>query len=166
MIRHTDCDIKFSVMYIHSFSFSTQFKVEDVIFLRQHKNPQELESVADKLRWYRLTNCLLQKEVAARIGVYRTTYSHLESGLTDLYPLDKLEILAKLYRIHITDLLDEYNLFVYNDQGKQIRALRKSMNLTQYEFGKKFGANHSRVKRWETNKAIMFKSTWEKIYKS
>jgi len=61
----------------------------------------------------------------------------------------------------ITDLLDDYNLFLYNGQEQQIRKLRKSMGLTQYEFGKLYGVNRRTIERWENEKVQIFKSTWK-----
>ena len=98
--------------------------------MRENPNPDKLKTTAEKLRWYRYYNNLLQKEVADIIGIDRSTYIHYESTDHDLYPQDKLHLLANLYKIDITDLLDDYNLFLYNGQAKQIKALRDGLGLT------------------------------------
>ena len=64
---------------------------------------------------------------------------------------------------HITDLLDEYNRFLYDGQGWQIRKIRKSMGLTQYQFGKLYGVSAGAVKRWESGKVRVTKGTWERL---
>lgn len=55
--------------------------------------------------------------MAKIMGVDRTTYSRYEENVLDAYPLDKLENAAKRFVIDITELLDEYNLFLYRGQG-------------------------------------------------
>lgn len=106
---------------------------------------------------------LLQREVAEYAGIDRTTYIHYESKEINSYPADKLEKLAELFGINIDDLLDDYNRFIYDGQGWQIRKLRKSMGLTQYQFGKLYGVSAGAVKRWESEKVRVTKGTWERI---
>lgn len=106
---------------------------------------------------------LLQREVAEYAGLDRTTYIHYESRERDYYPADKLEKIAELFDIDVTDLLDDYNRFIYDGQGWKIRKLRKSMSLTQYQFGKLYGVSAGAVKRWESDQVTIFKSTWEKL---
>lgn len=131
--------------------------------MEANPNPEKLPHVADKLKWYRYKNMLLQKEVAEYAGIDRTTYIHYESEAHDYYPADKLEKIAELFGIDITDLLDDYNRFVYEGQGRKIRKIRKSMGLTQYQFGKLYGLSAGTVKRWESNQVTIFKSTWKKL---
>ena len=83
----------------------------------------------------------------------------------DYYPIDKLSRIAELLEVDITDLLDEYNRFLYDGQGWQIRKIRKSMGLTQYQFGKLYGVSAGAVKRWESGKVRVTKGTWERIIK-
>ena len=81
------------------------------------------------------------------------------------YPLDKMELIAELLDVPVTELLDDFNLFLYNDQGRQIRAKRESLGLTQGQYAKLLGVNISNLKRWENNKVQIFKSTWEKLFR-
>ena len=83
----------------------------------------------------------------------------------DYYPLDKMELIAELLDVPVTELLDDFNLFLYNDQGRQIRAKRESLGLTQGQYAKLLGVNISNLKRWENNKVQIFKSTWEKLFR-
>ncbi|MFQ9196536.1 MAG: helix-turn-helix domain-containing protein [[Clostridium] leptum] len=41
--------------------------------------------------------------------------------------------------------------------------MRKSMGLTQYQFGKLYGVSAGAVKRWESGKVRVTKGTWERI---
>ncbi|MFR2465183.1 MAG: helix-turn-helix domain-containing protein [Clostridia bacterium] len=43
--------------------------------------------------------------------------------------------------------------------------MRKSMGMTQYQFGKIHGVTASAVKRWESGKVRVTKGTWEKFTK-
>lgn len=71
--------------------------------------------------------------------------------------------IAEFYNIDIKKLLDSYNLFLYNGQGRQIKELRSSLNLTQYEFGKLLGVKSYMVKNWENEKVRICKSSWKKL---
>lgn len=128
-----------------------------------HPDPQKLLHVSDKLKWYRYKKLLLQREVAEFAGLDRTTYVHYESSAHDYYPIDKLSSIAELLEVNVTDLLDEYNRFLYDGQGRQIRKIRKDMGLTQYQFGKLYGVSAGAVKRWESEKVRVTKGTWEKL---
>lgn len=133
-------------------------------FLNSNPNPDLLKSTGEKLRWYRYKNNLLQKDVADKTGVYRSTYIHYETNTIDLYPSDKLKKLAKLFGVNIKKLLDDYNLFLYNGQGKQIKALRNRLGLTVKEFARLYNTTPNTVINWENNKVIIFKSSWEKLF--
>lgn len=154
----------YAPLFVFKFSFLHFCKLtEGQRFLEANPNPEKLSHVADKLKWYRYKNLLLQREVAKYAGLDRTTYIHYESREHDYYPSDKLNKIAELFGIDATDLLDDYNRFIYDGQGWKIRKLRKSMGLTQHQFGKLYGVSASAVKRWESNQVTIFKSTWEKL---
>ena len=78
--------------------------------------------------------------------------------------MDKLKKLANLFGVNIKKLLDDYNLFLYNGQGKQIKALRKGLGLTIPEFAKLYNTTPNTVRNWENNKVIIFKSSWERLF--
>ena len=73
--------------------------------------------------------------------------------------------IAELYGIDVTDLLDDFNTFLYNGQGKQIRQRRKAMNLTQSEYAKHLGVPIGTLKKWEQDRVHIYKSAWEKYFK-
>ena len=154
----------YSPLAIHSFQFLRPKKLTDAEkFNIQYPNPAMLTTTADKLRYYRYKKSLLQREVADYAGINESTYIHYENPEHDYYPIDKLGRIAELLKVDITDLLDEYNRFLYDGQGWQIRKIRKSMGLTQYQFGKLYGVSAEAVKRWESGKVRVTKGTWEKI---
>ena len=62
-------------------------------------------------------------------------------------------------------LLDDYNLFLRNGQGNQIKAIRTKLGLTQRQYADKLGVSLGNLKHWEQNRKQIFKSTWEKYFK-
>ena len=103
--------------------------------------------------------------MADYVGIDRSTYIHYEND-SDYYQPDKLVKIAELLEVDISNLLDDYNAFLYQGQGLQIRNLRKAMKLTQREFGKRSGAYAGTVKRWERDMIHIFKNTWIKLFKN
>lgn len=151
-------------MYVHTFKvISNRHLTKTQIYLYENPNPEQLTSVSDKLKWYRIHNGFLQRDVAKAMGVDRTTYSHYEENILDSYPLDKLEQAATLFQLDLIDLLDEYNLFLYRGQGQKIKELRKSLRLTQSEFAKSIHVPLGTLKKWEQNKVRMQKDSFAKI---
>ena len=45
-----------------------------------------------------------------------------------------MEKIAQLFEVPVERLLDDYNLFLRNGQGKQIKAIRMKLGLTQREY--------------------------------
>lgn len=155
----------YSPLAIHTFLFLRPKKLTDAEkFNIQYPNPAMLTTTADKLRYYRYKKSLLQREVADYAGINESTYIHYENPEHDYYPVDKLGRIAELLEVDITDLLDEYNRFLYDGQGWQIRKIRKRMGLTQYQLGKLYGVSAGAVKRWESGKVRVTKGTWGKIF--
>lgn len=165
LTKHTLGVTKYYPIYIKSFKFSTVHHiVESERFNLRFTDPASIESIADKLRWYRYRHSLLQRDVAKILGVDRTTYARYETAETDYYPIDYINKLAVMYDIPVTELLDAYNLFLYNNQGEQIRSTRQSLGLTQSAYAKTLGVPLGTLKKWEQNRARIFKSTWEKYF--
>lgn len=114
-----------------------------------------LHTTAEKLKWYRLKNEYLQSEIADMIGVYRSTYIHYEGPSRKFYELDKLQLLADLYQVDIECLLDDYMLFLYRGQGKQLKALRNKLHINQCMLANLIGVPLGTVKQWEQDRNIM-----------
>lgn len=135
------------------------------VFLCENPDPQSLNTVSDKLKWYRYQNGLQQSDMAKIMEVDRTTYSRYEENVLEAHPLDKLEKAAQYFGVDITDLLDEYNLFLYCGQGEQIKGLRKSLGLTQSELAKQLSVSTQKVINWEEEKVQVSRKSLEKIKK-
>lgn len=156
--------ITYAPLYIHTLRFLTNRHLTKAqIFLYENPNPEKLVTVSDKLKWYRINCGYLQRDVAVALEVDRTTYSRYEENVLEAYPLDKLAKAAELFHIDITSLLDDYNLFLYRNQGQQIKRLRKSLKLTQSQFAKYINTPLGTLKKWEQNRVNIQKSTYKKL---
>ena len=99
------------------------------------------------------------------LDIDRGTYSRYETDENDYYPIEHMDKLAVIYDIPVAELLDNYNLFLYHNQGKQIRAMRLALGLSQSAYAKILGVPLGTLKNWEQNRVRIFKSTWEKHFK-
>ncbi len=164
MYQNKNGKIRYAPLYICTLSFNkNRFLTKAQIFLHDNPDPERLETVSDKLKWYRINSGLIQRDVAKAMEVDRTTYSRYEDNVLDIYPLDKLSKAAMLFGIDITSLLDDFNLFLFNDQGKQIKGLRKSMKLTQSQFAKYIRTPLGTLKKWEQNNANIPKKAFQNL---
>jgi transcriptional regulator with XRE-family HTH domain len=145
-----------------SFRFNCESLFESE-FLQHYPTPDLLDTTAEKLKWYRLKNGYFQSEIADMIGIYRSTYIHYEEPSRKFYELDKLQLLADLYKVDIECLLDDYMLFLYEGQGKQLKALRKSFGLTQDELADLFNTPKSNIKHWEQERCFIQYDNFVKI---
>ena len=137
--------------------------VEAEKFNIRYSDPSKINNIPDWLRWYRYRCGLRQRDVADYAGIDRSTYSGYEEFVRDYYPIEKMLKIAELFSIPVTKLLDGYNLFLYNGQGEQIRKMREARNMTQKEFAHRLGVPYGTLRRWEQNRAQMFKSAWENL---
>ena len=118
MTRYALDVVSYAPLYIHSFRLvQPHTLVEAEKFNLIYTDPAQIDKIADKLRWYRYQHGLLQRDVADYAGLDRSTYSGYENTLRDYYPIEKMEKIAELFAVPVTDLLDEFNLFLYNGQG-------------------------------------------------
>ena len=166
MIQNISGDIKFSPLFIHTFPLlAPHHLLESEKFNIRFPDPSKITETADKLRWHRYRKALLQREIAELILIDRGTYIGYEEYGHDYYPIDHMEKLAELYGVPVTELLDDFNLFLYNDQGKRIREIRNRLGLSRKEYAKIIGVHPGSLKKWELNTVRIFKSTWERYFK-
>lgn len=166
MVRSLSGNIQFAPLLILHFPLlmPTTF-VEAEKFNLSYPDTSYITSIADKLRWYRYKKALFQREVADYAGMDRATYGSYEKADREYYPIEKMNRIAKLLEVPVTELLDEYNLFLYQNQGMQIKAKRKSLHMTQKEYAKYLGVVLGMLKKWEQNRVRISKSSWERYFK-
>lgn len=150
--------LQFPVILPHKFQDAEKFNL-------QFSDFSKITETADKLRWLRYQKGLRQRDVADYAGIYRSTYIHYEEYGKDFYSPKHMEKIAQLFEVPVERLLDDYNLFLRNGQGKQIKAIRMKLGLTQREYADRLGISLCNLKQWEQNRKQLFKSTWEKYFK-
>ena len=166
MVSNATEGIQFGLLLVRSFPLLAPHRLAEAArFNLKYSDPSQITETADKLRWYRYQKALSQKDVADYAGIDRGTYTHYEKAGKDYYPVDKLKKLAELFGVEITELMDEYNLFLYHDQGKQIRARREELGMTVPQYARHLGVQTGKLRRWESNQVQIFKSTWKKYFK-
>ena len=158
--------LQFPVVLPHRFQDAEKFNLQFPDF-------SEITETADKLRWLRYQKGLRQRDVADYAGIDRSTYVHYEEYGKGLYPPEHMEKIAQLFEVPVDMLLDDYNLFLRNGQGNQIKAIRSFISqqvdyivgLTQRQYADKLGVSLGNLKHWEQNRKQIFKSTWEKYFR-
>ena len=166
MYQNKNGCVRYAPLYIQTLRFiNKRHLTKSQVFLLNNPAPERLETVSDKLKWYRINCGILQRDAAKAMGIDRTTYSRYEENVLETYPIDKLSKAAELFGIEVTSLLDDFNLFLYNGQGKQIKELRKSMKLTQSQFAKYIKTPLGTLKKWEQNKVSIQTKTCKKLSK-
>ena len=105
--------MRFAPLYILSFRVTVTKKISEAFPLnKRYRRYEDIVSIPDRLRWRRYELGLLQKEVAAKIGVSRAAYTSLEVNEIDYYDPVLMDKLASLYHIPIDDLLNDYTRFL------------------------------------------------------
>jgi|GEM_PF-870806 len=166
MVKHTNDVIKFAPLAICSFRLVLPRRQDELeLYNLVYSSPDEIDNVGDKIKWYRLRKGFTQLEMAEKLNMDRLQYQNFEAGQKDYYNFKKLERVASILDVPFVQLLDEYHRFIYDGQGQAVLQLRKSLHLTQEEFGKQLGINRTTIKNWELEQDRMLKSSWEKVFK-
>lgn len=164
MTRYALDVVSYAPLYIHSFRLvQPHTLVEAEKFNLIYTDPTQIDNIADKLRWYRYQHGLLQRDVADYAGLDRSTYSGYENTRRDYYPIEKMEKIAELFAVPVTDLLDEFNLFLYNGQGRQIKEMRRRRQMTQVEYARRLGVPFGTLQGWEQDRVQICKQTWRRL---
>ena len=156
---------KYSVVYVHSFLFDLPSRL--TIAERHnllYSSSSQLNTIPEKIRYYRHKNSLTQKDVATALNMNRTVYQYYEQTDRDYFPLDILEKIAAFYNIPTVNLMDNYHLFLYHNPGMAIKQLRKQLGYTQEHFAKKLHLCRKTVRDWEKGCARIPKETYSKLF--
>ncbi len=157
--------LTYKVQYILTFPFKIpSWLPAHEKYLLVYSSPDCLEKTSQKIRYFRHKNCMYAKDVAKYLGMDRTNYGHYEEVAYEYCPLAILEKLATLYHIPVTDLMDDYHLFLYNGQGNRVLQYRKNLHLTQQEMADKLGVNRTTVRLWEKEFHRMTRPTYEALF--
>lgn len=81
-----------------------------------------MTQIADKLRWYRYQQAMLQSEAAGRTGNDRRTCTHYEEYGRDYYPIGHMQKPAELYGVPVESLLDDDTLFLFRGRVRMFKS--------------------------------------------
>ena len=123
--------------------------------LLEFERGKELVTVADKIKFARLSSGKLQREVAESLGIDRSTYINYENRhiQEEYMNIEILKNISLFCGFEYDFCFNEYHRFIYNDAGKQIRDYRKNQKLTQKQLAKILDVSTTTIKRWENNKS-------------
>ena len=166
MVRSCGENVHIAPLIVRRFQLVAPHRLKDAqLFVRKHGDYQQLTTVPDKLRWLRYSKGLPQSQLAEMIGVTKAVYSDIESGITQQIPMDATAKLARLYEIPVTELMDEYNRFLYDGQAVHIRAYRESLGLKRKPFASAMGIPIRSLQEWESGKKVVSRKSWERYFK-
>ena len=101
----------------------------------------EITNPSDRMRWCRYSLGLLQKDVAAMVGMEEWLYQDLESGAFHRsFTPELADKLAALYGIPVEDILDDYTLFLHRGGGAFLRRYREAKGWNRQQL-----ADHAKV---------------------
>jgi len=126
------------------------------------------ETVADKLRYARLTAGIRQADLAAGIGIDRATLLRYENGQVAEENI-QVDVLIRIASICGKDkyfCCNPYHIFLGEDAGKQIKQYRKRTGLTQKQLAALCSVALTTVKRWEQNENKPPVYVWELVNRS
>ena len=125
--------------------------VEAQAFYRMCHSYADIPDPWDRLRWCRYGLDLLQKEVAAMVGMEEWLYQDLESGAFHRSftpePADKL---AALYGIPVEDILEDYTLFLHRGGGAFLRRYREAKGWSRQQLADHAKVSRTSIRCWES----------------
>ena len=117
--------IFFAPLYVIRFEYPrSRYYSKLERFKRQYPTPDTITYTGDKLKYYRYERGIQSKDVATFAGIDRDTYRSYEKDTT-YYRREVIEKIAQLLDVEVHELLDDYNRFIYDGQGKKIKMIRK-----------------------------------------
>ena len=154
----------YAVIYVHSVLFHLPPRCTIAgRYNLLYKSPEQLDTVPQKLKYYRHKCLLHQEDVAKRVNMSRKRYISFEAERHDYYPIEVLEKLAGFYHIPTENLMDDYHLFLYHEPGKTIRQFRKKKHYTQQQLADLMGVWKSTVRNWEGGRSQITKKNYIKF---
>lgn len=164
-VKNTIKGFSFMPVFEHIFKLYQFHFLTDIRMYNSTKNIKDIPLMYKKIRWARCNKQLLQKDVAQYLGINLKSYKSYEQKGKILYPLENIIKLSKLFDVDFKDLMDEYNLFLYNGQSNQIKQFRIDNGITQLKLAELLNIDRHTVSRWECDGIKITKKNWEKLIK-
>lgn len=117
----------------------------------------------NNLETLRELNNLKAKDIAEKLGVYKSVYSERENNKTPI-PTKRLIELANIYQINIDYLLNltakkiiipESHTINLNEIGTRLKNIRTSLNLSLRDLGKKLNCSFSAFAAYERGEKLI-----------
>lgn len=117
----------------------------------------------NNLETLRELNNLKAKDIAEKLGVYKSVYSEWENNKTPI-PTKRLIELANIYQINIDYLLNltakkiiipESHTINLNEIGTRLKNIRTSLNLSLRDLGKKLNCSFSAFAAYERSEKLI-----------
>lgn len=117
----------------------------------------------NNLETLRELNNLKAKDIAEKLGVYKSVYSEWENNKTPI-PTKRLIELANIYQINIDYLLNltakkiiipESHTINLNEIGTRLKNIRTSLNLSLRDLGKKLNCSFSAFAAYERGEKLI-----------
>ena len=125
--------------------------VEAQAFYRMYHSYADIPDPWDRLRWCRYGLDLLQKEVAAMVGMEEWLYRDLESGAFHRsFTPELADKLAALYGIPVEDILDDYTLFLHRGGGDFLRRYREAKGWNRQQLADHAKVSRTSIRCWES----------------
>ena len=125
--------------------------VEAQAFYRMYHSYADIPDPWDRLRWCRYGLDLLQKEVAAMVGMEEWLYRDLESGIFHRsFTPELADKLAALYGIPVEDILDDYTLFLHRGGGAFLRRYREAKGWNRQQLADHAKVSRTSIRCWES----------------
>ena len=124
--------------------------VEAQAFYRMYHSYADIPDPWDRLRWCRYGLDLLQKEVAAMVGMEEWLYRDLESGnFRRSFSPEIADKLAALYGIPVEDVLNDYTLFLHRGGGAFLRRYREAKGWNRQQLADHAKVSRTSIRCWE-----------------
>ena len=124
--------------------------VEAQAFYRMYHSYADIPNPWDRLRWCRYGLDLLQKEVAAMVGMEEWLYQDLESGnFRRSFSPEIADKLAALYGIPVEDVLNDYTLFLHRGGGAFLRRYREAKGWNRQQLADHAKVSRTSIRCWE-----------------
>ena len=125
--------------------------VEAQAFYRMYHSYADIPNPWDRLRWCRYGLDLLQKEVAAMVGMEEWLYQDLESGnFRRSFSPEIADKLAALYGIPVEDVLNDYTLFLHRGGGAFLRRYREAKGWNRQQLADHAKVSRTSIRCWES----------------
>lgn len=158
--------MRYRPLFVQTFKLYSPRKREDAEKLNfKYKSYEEITDIHDRMRWCRHSSGLMQKEVAAHIGIPESQYTDYETGYAVCIPKETADRLAALYNIPVDDLLDDYNRFLYYGQRQALLSHRQKLNLKKKPYARMLDVEPNLYRMWEAEKKQVSRKSWEKYLK-